>query len=191
MPSEQLKLNKIIEKKKSKLEKKAEALEILCKENGNPINIIDIGEDYDLEKIEKDKRVSRKSFLIILRKYLSGPVFTDTFSKDHEKRREWELKNKEFLNKNKSKDIAKYYLSNRLGFNKNYNLIISIKNLFNLMKDSKLKEELRVIKDKIPLELTGDSDKKYHELEDMEKIEVVKKFSDVVKQLIAFLQNES
>ena len=84
------------QEKKDNLER-AKKLAEFCSENGNPINIIDYGENFNLEKIDLEQSNMIKILLEISTNYISGPIFTDTFSKDHNKRREWEKKTENLM----------------------------------------------------------------------------------------------
>ncbi|MEK7572727.1 MAG: hypothetical protein AAB493_02655 [Patescibacteria group bacterium] len=178
------------QEKKDNLEK-AKKLTVFCSENENPILIIDYGENFDLKKIDLEQSDLAKLSLEISKHYISGPIFTDTFSKDNNRRRKWEKKTEGLMDA----EIEKYYKSNRLGVNNYFNVIGILDVLLNDLKDSEIKNKLIDIKNEIFQE-TGDLINKkddsliYGTLEDDNKIELIKKFSKIVQKLISILENK-
>jgi hypothetical protein len=177
------------EVKKDNLEK-AKKLAKFCSENGNPIKIVDYGENFGLERVDLEQPDLTKLSLDIFKNYISGPIFTDAFLKDNNKRRKWEKEIENLM----EKKIEKYYQSNRISIN-NYSGVIGILNhlLINL-KDFEIKNKLLKVKNEIPEELIEKNEKQelpYLHLENDGKIEVIKKFSEIVQKLISILENKS
>jgi len=177
--------------KKDNLEK-AKKLAEFCSENGNPIKIVDYGESFGLEKVDLEQPDLTKLSLEIFKKFLSGPIFTDTFSKDHNERRKWEKEIENLIDE----DIKKYYISKRLNVNQYSNIISLLPLLLEDLKDSEMKNKLTNIKNEIFQE-TGDLINRenghliYATLEDDKKIEVIKNLSKIVQKLISVLENKS
>jgi hypothetical protein len=183
--------------------------EKFCAENGNPIKIVDYGENFDLENTEISPEVLEaigiensdlaKLLLKFSKSYLNGPIFTDSFHKDHRLfggRREWENNSENLMDK----ETSEYYKTNRLGINNCWHVIGFLDVLLDDIKDFKTKNELEDIKNNIPKELTEKdkddileysklADDKHEEIDG--KIEVIKKFSDITQKLLSFLEKKS
>ena len=181
---------------KNNLEK-AKDLTKFCLENGNPLSFIDYGENFDLDnfkinpeiliKINEEQSKLAVFCLKFSKTYLNGPIFLDTFSKNHGKRREWEEKIETLMDE----EILKYYNSNRLSVN-NYGNVINFFNLFlNKITDPEIKNKLLNIKNLIPKELTSvdnESNLVYGSLEDNRKVEIIKEFSQITREIISNLE---
>ncbi|MFA5936423.1 MAG: hypothetical protein WC822_00945 [Candidatus Paceibacterota bacterium] len=183
------------EKKVKKINlEKAQKLVNFCAEHQNPIEIIDYGENFELGEVEKENL--KKILFRVSKSYLNGPIFTDKFGKDHSfeiGRRKWEIDNEQLMKDKNNENVAKYYKSNRLGFGNCSKVIGFLNYLVDELEDLQLTKELSNIKKKIPLELVENNengDLKYHFLEDDKKVELVKKFSEIVKELVNTLEKE-
>jgi hypothetical protein len=91
---------------------KAKKLENFCANHGNSIKYVDCGRDFELGKMDESRSVTRKNCLIVLRNYLRGPIFTDSFSKNHVDRREWEQDSKKTM---KEEDDEKIEVIKKFG----------------------------------------------------------------------------
>ena len=96
--------NKVNENEKKGMPEKSKDLIKFCIKYGNPIVFVEqeYGENFSFEnpnintKIELKEEVDSAivfDCLKICKDYLSGPIFTDIFTKNHMNRRDWEKKN--------------------------------------------------------------------------------------------------
>lgn len=130
----------------------------------------------------------------ILTSFVMAPIFTDDFGLDHEARQQWEKR--AGLRKNNGhgqvSDSAKtYYHANRLGFNRCSAVIGLISHLAENIVDQDLKVSFQELVATIPpefLEKDENNNYQYHGLEDAEKVKVVERLSDVVREVIFFLK---
>jgi hypothetical protein len=122
-------------------------------------------------------------------------IFTDIYNKDHNERRKWESNNIDSLKNEETKEL---YKSNRLNINTIGHVILFLFN--NLEVDnSVLKEQIEILKTNIqnftPALVEGyfknEPAYTYSYMEDKEKIEIVQKFSEIVKELIVILENKA
>jgi hypothetical protein len=191
---------------------KAEKLKSFGVNYNNPIVIIEEGEETGTEEVKSENPGSKEFFLEVCKSYLSGPIFTDNFHEDHYKRREWEdfveekIKNLK-TEENTDGDIySKYYKKNRLGVNNYFGVISSLHLLLEeLDTEPQLKEKLQRLSEKINEELKelikiNDGVLEYNLLKDYKKdspdgkegkVELILKFSSLVKEAISTLEDRS
>jgi len=186
-------LNQEVEK--TNLEK-AKGLVDFGAKHQNPIEIIESGGNFNVEKIKGIDSCSIENFLFFLKTYLNGPIFTDTYNKNHgygTGRREWEKKYQKLM----EEDILQYYNSNRLGNNKIGQVISALDIFSGELEDADIKNKLKDTQLRIQKEVGNliNKDEKeiqiYHSLEDEEKVELVKKFSEIVKELVDILEKDN
>lgn len=178
-------------------QEKLEKFYTFCAENGNPIVIIDSGQNLDsenskvnpgvLKELDEGDKIFAEFLLKYSKEYLNGITFTDDFHEDNYKRREWEYRVKKEIDE----DSLKYYNSNRLAFNNTSSVISNLDEVLEQIKDSEIKNQLLDIKKEIPKELIreeGKLDIPYYSLEENEEIEVVKKFAKVAQKIVSILE---
>jgi len=183
---------------------KIEKLKEICTKNGAPIDIIDYGENYDQEELDlyfsnqinkdQDEYSNTKRYLIMAcKEYLNGLIFTD--NSNNKKRNEIKgilLNNKDLLN---------LYTSNRIKNNKINTIIAPFLSLIELTDDYGLKNELKSLEAKIKKEIWPYVETAYYEggekgpnlfeaLNNDEKVKLVKKFSEIIKEFINVLENK-
>jgi hypothetical protein len=168
-------------------------LKDFCSQHGNSITIKDYGENFELEPINIETASKKEKLLRFSKLYLNGITFTDSCEKDNDKRRELE-KAIEELEKTDFK--RKLYYSNRLASN-NFGGVGWLEDYIQSLEDSEIKNHLLQIQKRINDEagdLVNKNDKnliKYHFLEDEEKVELVAKFSEIIKELVDILEKEN
>jgi hypothetical protein len=174
-----------------------------------------IGEDYDLEKNEikseilKDINEGEAEFVSVFigafKTYLSGAIFTDSFGENHGDsemkdgtRRGWEKKWEGKEVTPEEKERTNYYNSNRLGAN-NCGQVTYWEMFLMSFKDSEIKNKLLKLEEQIPKEfiekilVKGENNKEenkiiYLTLKEDERIECVKRLSEVVKNTLSLLE---
>ncbi len=175
---------------------KAKKLTEFCATHGNPVNIIEPGENFEVEKIEKEELHNMdkiKRYLHICKGYLNGPIFLDSFSEDHKSRRDWEMKYES--EESMGQDIRNYYKANRLGINNCSKIVGFLDLLIDHVEDPMLNEKLKMLEKEI-FEKAGDIVEKeegflkYHKLDDDKKINAVQELSKIVGKLVATLENK-
>ena len=186
--------------------KKGKDLTKFCYRNGNPIVIIDFGENLDLENIQINPEIlkvinsenpdSLDTMMADIKKiksYLNGPIFTDNFGEDHSSttgRRGWEKKMDELI----PQDLLEYYNSNRLGSSRNNQAISFLDSVIYFLEDSGIKNKLVEIKNKIPKDLTqknSENDLLFHFINDADKVACIKEFSQLIREALSVLEKQN
>lgn len=213
-PKEQLKDTNPWEQNKNLSEEQAEIVKelfLFSGEHGNPLYFEDLGSPLgsDSEKeifineevlkgLDEEKKEDAKFTFDSLRSFLKGPIFTDTFHKNHRDlsnenkftRHKWEMANKDKL----SNEALKYYQSNRLNFNKCNQVINSLSVLEDYVLNPEIKGQLSELKGRIPSEFLEQDEKekilKYSTLEDDEKIRVVEELTEIARDTINLLSEK-
>lgn len=194
-----------IEISENRVDEKGKIIEDLTSfsvQNDNPLYFEDFGLDDDsvlikntkikkevLEGLEKKVCLDVENAFLHFKSFLRGPIFTDSFHQNHVLRREWEKKIHEIDPK-----VYEYYQSNRLNTNR-YCVVESWLSI--LEKDiinPDIKNKLSELKRNIPIELKGGNKNggpKYSELKDSKKVKAIKEISEIVKQAILLLEDNS
>lgn len=166
----------------------------------NPITFLDYGLDENSELIKnneingkvlegssEENTETLRSILGSLKAFLKRPLFTDSMPDDLLKREKWWKNNKEKLNK----ESQEYYENNRMRLGKNYAIFGYLSYLPDLVIDSKIKNKLLDLNKDIPPELLNDDDngnRIYVTLSNEKKIEVVEKFTGIIKEVVSVLE---
>ncbi len=141
--------------------------------------------DKVLEELDDyDRKIVEKEFMAF-KSFVTCPIFTDSYGKDHYSRREWELNHLNEL----SKEALDYYKSNRLGINKCSFVISYLHIITSEITDSNLKKSLGDLEQEMAaLFMNEDGNIKYNSLSDENKIEIVEKFTVITKEVVAILE---
>lgn len=183
-----------IEKEKSVAEKEA-VLSDYCEMTNNPINFVRHGEEsaQDLQldsvwlQVGESERKILEEFLQRAELFLRSPIFTDSFRKDHDRRRVWDTK---YIDNNLESDIAEYYRRNRFNINhlslpfnfKSYLELDDIKKTIDEDIKAKTQSIIDSLKHNFPSHLHD-----YSNLSDEEKLEVIEKIEPVFQELLDLL----
>jgi hypothetical protein len=185
--------NEISKEKKEIVDK----LISLGKETGNPIDFKDYGiepsktieNNYKkeiLEDLSSQEIENVNKMLEILTSFISTPIFTDSFHKEHGKRRMWQWEVQ--INNKIDKKTFSLYKENRLRGNKCFHIISALEVLEYSIINSNVKKEIASLRQKIPSVFLTDEEKEgeieYHSLSDDKKIEAVKELSKIVQDAL-------
>ena len=174
--------------------------------NGNKLNFKDFGADFDfikdedrlsirvkkeaLEDLDEKGQDLMKYFLAVFKSYVSGPIFTDEFHQDHTSRRKWE----KTLEKSCSEGAKRFYNKNRLGINQCASVMGCLDLIQERVLNQNIKDELLRLRVEVPKELKEKQEDgllKYYFLSDEEKIDVIKRLSNIAERAIAILEESS
>jgi|SRR3989344_2459879 len=169
-------------------------LKEFAEREGNLLTFLDYGEDISLpsrkefDEYKFDEPAGLKNFVLFaLRSYLAGPTFTDTFT-NHADRTKWELRIKDLM----GEELLDYYQSNKLGYNKCYAVI----QILTLIMEETEKQDLdmqsrlaNVVKQEVAQKflMSTSSVAEYNTLSNDDKIEIVNKLTQMVKDVIDLL----
>ncbi|HNW71478.1 MAG TPA: hypothetical protein PKZ36_02755 [Candidatus Paceibacterota bacterium] len=168
------------------------------KKTGNELKFSDYGKEYADSLLLKEEALTGLGerevedlgmYLGILKSYVSGPIFTDGFHGDHNSRRVWENENIQKVStlETEAKD---YYLTNRLNQGSRIHPVMGfLSEITEIIKNPNIKEKLLNLEKEIPEEFTSKEDL-YSTLSDEEKVKVVNKFSEVLRNTINLLENK-
>ncbi|MCX6751462.1 MAG: hypothetical protein NT161_01700 [Candidatus Nomurabacteria bacterium] len=193
-------LNKSSLEEKEKIKKE---LTSFAEEYKNPLDFKNFGLDENsefigstkikgeiLKDLSGDDREYIRHALEAFQSFVSGPIFTDSFHEDASSREKWKGDHLSKLNEK----VLKYYNSNRLRVNINSNVVYFLNEIEEIINDSKAKEELNNLKNKIPPEFLdkyenedGQTILVYYKLPDNEKIRVVEKLTEITEDVISLL----
>lgn len=165
-----------------------------CARNGNPINIIDYGGYFDPKEINLlEEEDLNKYSLSVFKSYLNGMFFTDNLPEDDVERNAWEQK----LDVLTDENLKDSYKSNRIKINKYHGVIgmldFILKNLENPEILNKLQSLRNEIKEELPEleERNENNSSTYVFLEKGKKVELIKKFSEIVFKIVSVLENKA
>lgn len=188
---------------------KVKALESFGLKYKNPIKIVEKGEYTGVEEVKSKKVGSKEFFLENCKSYLSGPIFTDDFHEDHHNRRIWEDDVEEKIKKSKKeKDIYnKYYKKNRLGVNSYFQITNALDLLLleDLDEEPELREKMveldKELNTSVSFLIKKENDilvyntLKDHTTDSLDgkegKVEIIERFSDIVRKAISILEKKS
>ena len=141
-----------------------------------------------IKGLDEEKINTIKSCIRAFKFFLAGPIFTDSYHENHEARREW---GKNYSSKISTEEFN-YYNANRLKLNRCFNVRGYLLTLINFITNSSVKNKLSDFYESIPSEIKEDEndDIKYNLLSDNEKIKVVGKLTEVVKNLVSYLEEK-
>lgn len=195
--------NKFPSKEENNKDKFKKALESWGEKNGNTLVFFDndlkqedkfeIKEDI-LAEFHPNKEV--KYFANVLKNFLEGPIFTDSFHKLHRDlfkvdsnnkyRFDWEQEHEKEL----TLESLDFYKSNRLNLNRCSHVIGVLSFLKDFTNNLDLKNKLINLENKVPSEFLKKNKEgivEYNFLDDAEKIRVVRELTEVVKGAIILL----
>lgn len=184
-----------------KLETKLEPHEIhqalidYCQKNSNELDIIVPGSEIkqipvlgtEFKEVDEDIEYVLNMILLKANSFLHNPIFTDSFHKDHDSRREWESSDKF---KQMPTQLQEYYESNRLNLN-----LLSLPFTFILYMDhldeggllnENLSQEIKSFDSKLK-ELCPKRLNDYSQLNDQDKLAVVNQFKEVFENMVELL----
>jgi len=188
-------------------------------ENGNPFTFINIGRDFDydnekinvklkvLDGLDKHDKESIKEGLRTFKKFDAGSIFTDKYNVRHrdlnnlkaDTRFNWEQKNLDKL----SSELKKCYRSNKLNLASMIGPTLSFLDMIeNIIENTEIKKEFEeIISTKYDIDdsssptilekLKEDHGYVFNISKDEDKVELVNKFSKIVKNVIFLLEEKN
>ncbi len=158
--------------------------------HGNPLEFIESGfQEVSIPtlKISTENSLEVTSYinnvLETIQKFISSPLFTDQFHRDHKSRRVWESNNLLYL----SPELKEYYSSNKLNTNSFWAILSFIELIIEHLNNTEIKKTLSSILERFPSILSEvDKNKvlEYNKVSDKEKILAIQETTKLFQEII-------